>query len=205
VRWQDDRVTIVPYTESHVRLVRYRPNMLEPRWSVTLDVTSGHRDLRVGAGNRVVVVADTHLLVITCGEYWTGESAHNFRLHAFSADGELLWSCPWRTIQRFTCVDEALLVVCYSAPPEIWIEDAPLVAQLLDPRTGELLATYPVCIPADLLPHYQSGAVTDLRGYLIWHDGRLVLTVRPSFHPDYKPAWQLHRRGSFKQLIVPGV
>lgn len=202
VRWREDRVTIVPYTHSHVRVVRYRPNAVEPQWSVLIDVTDGHRDLRVAGGNRLAIVADCHLLAITCGEYWTGESLHNHKLHALSAEGELLWSRPWQTIQRFTQVGDYLLAVRYTAAPEFWIADAPLEAHLVDPITGDTVACEPIGIPLELLPHYQSGAVLDLKGYLIWHEGRLVITVRPYFRPDYEPAWRLNRRGSFKHTLA---
>ena len=77
----------------------------------------------------------------------------------------------------------------------------PLEAHLLDPDTGESVDFRPIPIPADLLPHYQSWQVTQLKTYLVWKNDQLVVTVRPHFRPQYKAAQELSNRGSFKHWL----
>lgn len=185
VFWQDDSISIARHSDSHVRVSRYKHRLGEPSWTILIDATSGHRALSVADGNRLACVADRHLLAITCGEHTERESLHNFQLHYIDQDGQVLWSRPWQTIQRFTLIDDLLLVVRYVSPPQIWIDRQPLEAHLLDPTSGESVAVQQIAIPDELLPHYQSWQVSNLRCYLVWRKEELVLTVRPYFFRDY--------------------
>ena len=201
IQWQDDQLTIVRQSDTHVQISRYRHLMNRPFWSIAVDVTSGHRMLHVAGGNRLACVANQHLLALTCGEYASGGSLHNYQLHYIHESGRILWSRPWHTIQRFTTIDEKLLVLRYPSPPHYWIVDVPLEAHLLDPETGESVQMEPIAVPDELKEHYQSWQVTELKTYLVWKNGKLIVTVRPYFHSHYEPAHTLVNRGSFKHIL----
>lgn len=201
VYWQEDAISIARHSASHVRVSRYKHRLGEPSWTILLDATSGHRTLAVGDGNRLTCVGGRHLLAITCGEHVEGESLHNYQLHYIDGDGQVLWSRPWQTIQRFTLVDDHLLVVRYSSPPQIWIAETPLEAHLLDPTTGETLATQAISVPDNLLSHYQSWQVANLRSYLVWRGDQLVLTVRPYFYPPYATNLALIKQTMFRTTL----
>lgn len=202
LQWQDDHVSVARQSRSHVRISRLKHRLSEPFWSISLDVTSGYRMLRVADGNRLACVDNTHLLAITCGEYEGGGSLHNYHLHYIHEEGRILWSRPWQTIQRFTMVNGKILVIRYVSPPNYWIADAPLEAHLLEPKTGASVGHRPIHIPDHLKPHYQSWQVTDLKTYLVWRDGKLLVTVRPYFRPNYTPAHALSNRGSFTNALT---
>ncbi len=202
VKWKDDYVSVARQSRTHVRISRHKHRLQEPFWNISLDVTSGYRMLQVADGNRLACVANRHLLAITCGEYVTGGSLHNYYLHYIHDEGRILWSRPWRTIQRFTMVNGKLLVLRYASPPNYWIIDAPLEAHLLEPKTGESVGRREISIPEKLKPHYQSWQVASLKTYLVWRDGRLLVTVRPYFRPSYTPAHALTNRGSFTNALT---
>ena len=173
-----------------------------PNWSISIDVTSGHRMLHVAQGNRLACLQNKHLIALTSGTYAESQSLHNHQLHYIHKDGHVLWSRPWQTIERFTCIDDTILVLRYRTPPNFWIEDVPLEAHLLDPDTGESLAIEPIAIPDSLREHYQSWQVHELKTYLVWKENRLIVTVRPYFQPAYAPAHRLKNRGSFKHQLA---
>ena len=201
IHWQDDQVTIARQSHSHVRISRFKHRLSRPHWTISIDVTSGHRMLHVACGNRLACVDNEHLLALTSGEYAEGGSLHNHHLHYIHEEGQVLWSRPWETIQRFTMINGRLLVLRYTSPPNFWINAAPLEAHLLDPATGESFCQEPIEIPESLQPHYQSWQVTELKTYLVWKEDRLVVTVRPYFQPSYQPAHRLSNRGSFKHTL----
>ncbi|MGB1252175.1 MAG: hypothetical protein ACPG8W_16265 [Candidatus Promineifilaceae bacterium] len=201
IQWQEDYISIAPHSNTTVMVSRHKYRLSEPIWTLPLDVTSGHRMLRVAYGNRLAQVGKQHLLAITNGEHENG-GVHNYQLHYIHEDGQVLWSRPWQTIQRFTMVQDKLLVVRYVNPPTFWIQSVPLEAHLLDPETGESVDFRPISIPLELLPYYQSWQVTKLKTYLVWKNDQLVVTVRPHFRPQYEAAHTLKNRGAFKQTLT---
>lgn len=201
IQWFDDQVTIARHSHSHVRISRFRHRLSKPNWTMAIDVTSGHRMLHVAHGNRLACLQNKHLLALTCGTYEDATSCHNHQLHYIHEDGQVLWSRPWQTIQRFTLIDDKLLVLRYCSPPSYWLDDVPLEAHLLDPDTGESVAMEQIRIPDALKQHYQSWQVNELKTYLVWKENKLVATVRPYFQPGYGPAHRLSNRGSFKHHL----
>lgn len=203
IQWQDDYISMVHESHATVQISRHKYRLSEPIWTLPIDVTSGHRMLEVAQGNRLAQVAKQHLLALTSGEHENG-GRHNHQMHYIHEDGYVLWSRPWQTIQRFTMIDNKLLVVRYVNPPSFWIQEVPLEAHLLDPDTGESLDFRPIPIPPDLLPHYQSWQITELKTFLVWKNDQLIVTVRPYFRRQYKPAQCLKNRGSFKHTLTFG-
>ena len=201
VQWGNDHVAVARQSRTHVRISRYQQRLGRPKWNISLDVTSGYRMLHVAVGNRLACISKKHLLAMTCAEYGRGGSLHNHHLHYIHEEGRVLWSRPWQTIQRFTIIENKLLVIRYVSPPNYWIDDAPLEAHMLDWETGESTASTSIVIPDALKPHYQSWQVSDLKTYLVWKNGELVVTVRPYFRPNYLPSHSLNNRGSFKQIL----
>ena len=201
INWHDDRLTIVRESATHIQISRYQHLISQPAWSISIDATSGRRMLHVDRGNRLACVNEQHLLALTCGQYGDDGSLHNRQLHYISLDGQILWSRPWHVVERFTIVEDFLLVLRYPSTPHFWIDDVPIEAHLLDPATGESVHMEQIHIPEQLKPHYQSWQVTELKSYLVWKQDRLLLTVRPYFRSHYEPALELANRGSFKHFL----
>lgn len=201
IQWQDQFVAIARESDSHVRISRYKHRPGKPSWTISIDAISGYRMLHVAHGNRLACLNNQHLLALTAGTYGDEGSLHNHQLHYIHHDGQVVWSRPWQTIQRFTVIGDKLLILRYINPPHFWIEDAPLEAHLLDVTTGASCAYEPIAVPEPLREHYQSWQVTELKTYLVWKDDKLVVTVRPYFRPDYAPAQALTNRGSFKHVL----
>lgn len=63
------------------------------KWTVELDATKGRGDL-FSYSEKPVFIHDI-ALIQTFGEHYRGATSHNFKCHAISQEGELLWVHPW--------------------------------------------------------------------------------------------------------------
>lgn len=187
--WHGDEFSISRESATHVRISRQKPKPKSPfaqlLWSVSLDVTSGYQELTASQGNRLVSVADKHLLALTCGTYADTDSEHNHHIYNISDEGQVLWSLPWKTINRFALLDDNIVVIKHNGPSHVWLADPPLEAHLIDPHTGQSISSQSILIPDNLKSHLQSFQLTKLRTYLVWKNQQLLLYIRPDFRAAY--------------------
>jgi hypothetical protein len=156
----------------------------DPVWSLRVDATAGHPDLR--ARGYLRALGDL-LLLFTEGEHARAGSAHRWRVHAIDPAGAVRWSLRLQVVGEPLRLGEHLLLpVRWARSPRGPEGPDELHVQVRDPDTGALLETYPVR-PPPVLERAYTHAVRGLGARLEPEGERLRVTVSAWFTGSHAP------------------
>ncbi len=152
--WAASRLEIKRTSTSGLTLTRLRLTTPDPIWSLAINVTGDDPDLTVGRCD-AIVVADWYLLLRSDAQDWRLGTLHKHRLYHISSDGRVLWSHPWQIAGQIGLLGDRFVILRYLSTLYDSIGQPPVVAHLLDPRSGRSLLSHSIPIPNDLLPLYE--------------------------------------------------